>query len=189
MVLKPSSKTVAAKNIVKSKAVPKKPVSSALPSEKNDLQKTIDLHTKDLQKLNAMFSVLNSELKEIKKSIGAQHDAKNENKSNTAMTSATTARGKALVKTVPKIPVVTSAKSARDESSKFILGDLIVIPNDIANRINSLTSKKRVTQTQLGKEVEMSQKEIHEIVTRKIKEISKEKIDRINAALNKYETK
>lgn len=189
MAVKPSSKTVAASRAVKPKTVPKKPVSSALPSEKNDLQGIIDLHTKHLQKLDAMFSVLNTELKDIKKRIDAQQDVKNEKKSNTAMTSATTARGKALVKAVPKSAVVTSAKSALDESSKFILGDLIVIPNDIANRINSLTSKKRVTQTDLGKEVEMSQKEIHEIVTRKIKELSKEKIDLIYVALKKYETK
>jgi len=187
MAVKPSSKTVAANRAVKPKTVPKKPVSSALPSEKNDFQKIIDLHTKHLQKLDGMFSTLDAELREIKKLIGEQHDVKNEKKSNTAMTSATTARGKALVKAVPKSAVVTSAKSARDESSKFILGDLIVIPNDVANRINSLTYKKRVTQTQLGKDVEMSQKEIHEIVTRKMKELSKEKIDRIYVALQRYE--
>lgn len=63
------------------------------------------------------------------------------------------------------------------------------IPNDIPNRISALTLKKIVTQTQFGHDVGLPQKVIYEITTRKRKELNPETIQKISAALKKYESK
>ena len=84
---------------------------------------------------------------------------------------------KTPVKTVKK-PVVTSVSEAP-----------VTIPSNIADRINALTAKKIVNQTQLGADSDLPQNIIHEISTRKLKRISPVSIEKITAALKKYETK
>ncbi len=64
-----------------------------------------------------------------------------------------------------------------------------LIPNDVPDRINALTQKKKITQTEFGNAVDMPQKMIYEISTRKLKELSPENIQKITSALKKFESK
>lgn len=95
----------------------------------------------------------------------------------------------AAAKKPVKKPVVKTAKSAAKTAAKPGSESSVPIPNDIADRINALTAKKKVTQTQFGTDVDLPQKVIYEISTRKLKELSPAVIQKINVALKKYESK
>lgn len=214
MVVKKTTKAVPAKKPIQPKIVAQKasvPVSSA---EKKNLQVIVDLHTKQLQKLEAMFTALDADVKDIKKMV-SQQAVKTETKPVAKVTPKTAAPLKksvkvpvkkvtneisktASVQTTVKAPVkakkpvkpvkTTAPSAAKKIGSKSFSDDLIAIPNDIPDRINALTTKKKVTQTNLGKEVDLSQKVIHEIATRKVKDLNKEKIKKITLALKKFES-
>ena len=64
-----------------------------------------------------------------------------------------------------------------------------LIPDDIPDRINSLTLEKKLTQTQFGNEVDLPQKVIYEITSRKLKELSPVSLQKITTVLKKYESK
>ena len=214
MVVKKTTKAVPAKKPIQPKIVAQKarvPVSSA---EKKDLQVIVDLQAKQLQKLEAMFTTLDADVKDIKK-IVSQQVVKTETEPVAKVAPKTAIPVKKPVKapvkkvakavskpasfqTTVKAPVkakkpvkpvkIPAPSTAKKVESMSFSDDLIAIPNDIPDRINALTTKKKVTQTNLGKEVDLSQKVIHEIATRKMKDLNKDKIKKITLALKKYES-
>ncbi|HWQ67510.1 MAG TPA: hypothetical protein VN372_11665 [Methanospirillum sp.] len=95
---------------------------------------------------------------------------------------------KSSVKSQPKTPEGTKkpAKTLETQDPSEIR---ILIPGEIVDRINALTSQKKITQTQLGDETDLPQKVIYEISERKLKELSSTSILKITAVLKKYETK
>lgn len=88
-----------------------------------------------------------------------------------------------------KAPVKSTAKSVKKPVSKTGSETQALIPDDIADRINALTVNKKVTQTQFGNEVDLPQKVIYEIASKKLKEISPASIQKIITVLKKYESK
>lgn len=213
MVIRPKSKSLTTKKTTKPKTVVKKPVAKNSSTMNKDLQTIIDLHTKQLQKLDMMYSEIQGELRDLKKLIPGLPIDKDVKKSIPLVAK------KAPVKPVVKKPVKTAVKSVpvkpslktqaktatkptklakpvtavknqvKSNVSSSFSDSLVLIPKDIPNRINNLTLKKKVTQTQLGKEVDLSQKVIHEIATRKMKDINKDTLSKIVTVLKKYETK
>lgn len=201
MVIKPKTKTTTVRKVTNSKPVVKKPV-----SENFNLQAIVDLHSKELKKLDQMYISLQNELMEIQKQISglkinivetkkpvikpkktATSSVKVPERKNSKITSKVSSKS-ASVKSVTKIPA-KGKKEIKSHSDSLFIDDIIVIPKEIPERINSLTSKKKVTQNQIAKELDISQKEIHEIATRKVKDINKDKLLKITAVLKKYETK
>ena len=170
MVIKPDSKKTTTNKPVSNETAPKtrnvKTTSSNV-----DLQKVIDLQAKQIQKMEKMILSLDEEVKEIRKQISA--DVK-------VAAASYTSKAKSAAKTTTR-----TAKAA----SKSVLEGLVEIPQEISDRINALTSQKIVTQTQLGKETELSQKKIHEIASRKVKDLNQDVINRLNTVIKKYETK
>ena len=191
MVVKPKSKTQPVKKATKPKVIPKKPVATPSTGAKTEIQTVVELHTQQLKKLDEMNASLQKELKDIKQLLGSK-----------SVAIPKSAPAKAPVKKVQKVvskPVVkpkvtksaasTVKKIVKPAITKSFADDLIEIPKDISDRINALTSKKKVTQTQLGKEVDLSQKAIHEIAARKKKDLNKDVIKKIQIVLKKYESK
>ena len=170
MVIKPDSrKTTTNKSVSNETASKTHNVKTA--SSDVDLQKVIDLQAKQIQKMEKMILSLDEEVKEIRKQISA--DVK-------VAAASYTSKAKSAAKTTTR-----TAKAA----SKSVLEGLVEIPQEISDRINALTSQKIVTQTQLGKETELSQKKIHEIASRKVKDLNQDVINRLNTVIKKYETK
>lgn len=205
MVVKKTTKAVPAKKTVQKKTIAKKTTAPVVPVVKKDLEAIVDQQAKQIQKMDAMLTVLDKELKDIKKKV-SQDVAVPAAKPVVKAAPKTPIRAKAPAKKVQKavskpIAVKTAAKTpvkakkvvrapvsaAKKMDSKTFSDDLVEIPADIPNRINDLTSKKKVTQTQLGKDVDLSQKAIHEIASRKVKELNKDKLKKITLALKKYE--
>lgn len=87
---------------------------------------------------------------------------------------------------VPAIPSEPEEKTPGTQKSSQTPDQIL---HDIADRINALTAQKKVTQTQFGQEVDLSQNVIHEISTRKVKGLSQASIKRIIKVLKKYESK
>jgi hypothetical protein len=82
-----------------------------------------------------------------------------------------------------------SKKGTKTQPAKKIQSEnQILIPDDIPGRITALTQKRKITQTQFGNEVDLPQKVIYEISTRKMKELSPVHIQKITAVLQKYES-
>ena len=230
MVIKSSTKTAAAKKVVKPAATsrPKKVVAPV--SEAANIQKMIELHTQHLTKLDAMISSLQKDVSEIRSIVAQEKATASKGKAKpvaspvkaavtTTQTSVKSAKTpvskptaakttktsvakkpvkkaaavsavvKAPVKAVAKPVTKTPVKSVKKSSSKVISEVPVSIPSSIADRINALTAKKVVNQTQLGADADLPQNIIHEISTRKLKRISAVSIEKIAAALKKYETK
>ena len=116
---------------------------------------------------------------------------KKETKALTVQSSSKTTKSGAAVKKVVKAPVTAkTTKSPKVQPAPKNETEMQVpIPGDIPNRISSLTLKKVVTQTQFGHDVGLSQKVIYEITTKKRKELTSPTIQKIEAALKKYESK
>ncbi|HWQ67970.1 MAG TPA: hypothetical protein VN372_14015 [Methanospirillum sp.] len=99
-------------------------------------------------------------------------------KSVAAKPSTPTAGVKAPAKAVKKAP----ATQPRGEIQ-------IPIPKNMPDRIEALTSKKVITQTELGQEVDLPQKVIYEISTRKMKTAQEQVVQKIDSLLKKYESR
>ena len=84
-------------------------------------------------------------------------------------------------------PIKDSWKKMNKRDSKASFETLLPIPKDFPDRINALTSQKKITQTQFGKEADLSQMVIYEISERKLKEINPFNIWKIANVLKKYE--
>lgn len=214
MVIKPKIKSLPVKKPVKPKTVVKKPVINSVSSNTNDLQKIIDVHTKQIQKLDQMYIAIQKDIKDIKSLVSQKENqsfppvATNVKptpvKTKVPVKAATKTVSKATSVKVPvkkqtivsdKVPktikktATTTKKVINKVNSDSFSTNLIEIPKEISDRINNLTLKKKVTQTQLGKEIELSQKAIHEIATKKMKDIHKDTLSRLVAVLKKYEAK
>lgn len=85
--------------------------------------------------------------------------------------------------------VATPARRGRKTAQTVSSEAPVAIPSNIADRINALTTKKKITQTKFGEEVDLPQKVIYDISERKLKTLSLEKIQKITAVLKKYESK
>ncbi|MFH0966280.1 MAG: hypothetical protein V1862_01150, partial [Methanobacteriota archaeon] len=85
--------------------------------------------------------------------------------------------------------VVNTTSDPQVKAGKAQTRNPNLIPDDIPDRINALTLKKKITQTEFGNAVDMPQKLIYEISTRKLKELSPENIQKITVALKKFESK
>ena len=83
------------------------------------------------------------------------------------------------------VPVKRGRKLVQNVSSDAP----VAIPSNFADRINALTAKKKITQTQFGLEVDLPQKVIYDLSERKVKTLSLEKIQKITTVLKKYESK
>ena len=181
MVIKPVSK----------KTTTNKPVSKGTRSGTHNLkdassdvniQQIIDVQAKQIQDMEKMIQSLDAEVKEIKKLV----------KSNVKTMSAP-------VKPKPKVhakdTVKTIGSTAKGKisdvkaASKPVIEGLVEIPQEISDRINALTAKKVVTQTQLGKEADLTQKKIHEIASRKVKDLHQDVINRLITVIKKYEAR
>lgn len=116
---------------------------------------------------------------------------KKETKALTVQSSSKITKPGAAVKKVVKTPsALKTKKTVRVQPGTKIETEMLVpIPGDIPDRISTLTLKKVITQTQFGHEVGLSQKVIYEITTKKRKELTPPTIQKIEAALKKYESK
>jgi len=179
MVTKPASKKAPAKESVGTKTASKtqnlKNVSS------DDLQRLIDQQAVQIQKMEKMIKSLDAEVKAIKKQVQVEEGGK--------PASGAASKRSATARKPVKTSAATAKKPAAKAGSKSVLEDIVEIPHDIADRINALTQQKIVTQTQLGKETDLSQKKIHEIAARKVKDLNKDIIARLTAVIKKYEAK
>lgn len=99
------------------------------------------------------------------------------------------AKAPAKPKKTVKAPVATTGKGVRKPVSKDSSETQVAVPADLADRINALTAMKKITQTQFGIEVDLPQKVIYEISTKKLKELSPASIQKITTVLKKYESK
>lgn len=201
MVTKPASKKTPSKNPVSTKTAAKPQNVKDVSSE--NLQRIIDQQGLQIQKMEKMIKSLDAEVKALRKQVqveeggkpasGAASKPKATVKSAKIPTKAASATSDAKKSAAARKPVKTSAASAKKPAakagSKSVLEDIIEIPQDIADRINALTQQKKVTQTQLGKETDLSQKKIHEIAARKVKDLNKDIIARLTAVIKKYEAK
>lgn len=88
-----------------------------------------------------------------------------------------------------KAPAESQGTRGKKSGSKTSIETHVPIPDDIADRINTLTTKKKVNQTQFGDEVDLPQEVIYEISTRKLKKLSPERIQKMVTVLKKYESK
>jgi hypothetical protein len=197
MVTKPATKKTTSKKPVSSKTTSKAPVAKPAATE-NNLQKVIDLQAKQILKMEKMIQSLDAELKEIKKLVMSEGKpalasvaSKAKAPVKTAvMSSKAVSAGSDKKTSAPAKKTATAAKKpASKAGSKSALEDIIEIPKEIADRINALTQAKKVTQTQLGKETDLSQKKIHEIASRKVRDLNKDIIARLTTVIKKYEAK
>jgi DNA-binding Xre family transcriptional regulator len=217
MVTKQSSKTVAKstpKKPVKAATKPKIVPVPANASEIADFQKIIDMQAKQLLQLNKSVGALQSELKEIKDQItsaaaGSRKTAAAEKEvpAKTVVKKAKAPVKKAprvVAKPAPKKPVKavkTQEAPQTEEPVKHIpakrgrklvqpaLDTMVPVPVSISERLNALTAKKKITQTQFAEEVDLPPNFIFDISAQKVKNISFERIQKITIALKKYETK
>ena len=201
MVTKPATKKTTSKKPVSSKTTSKAPVAKPAATE-NNLQKVIDLQAKQILKMEKMIQSLDAELKEIKKLVmsegkpalasvasKAKAPVKSAVKSSKAISAGLAKKTSAPAKKPATRPAAAAKKPASKAGSKSALEDIIEIPKEIADRINALTQAKKVTQTQLGKETDLSQKKIHEIASRKVRDLNKDIIARLTTVIKKYEAK
>lgn len=191
------------KNAAKPKATSKSVASPVNTSDNKDLREIIDHLAKELQKHEGMIFVLQGEIKDLKRMLISQPAEKKKPAESAAIKTASAKKvqktpQKAVSVQAPKIreksssvkkPVASPAKNVKKPVSQAFSDNFMAIPADFAERITALTSKKKITQTQLGKEVDLSQKVIHEIVSGKLKDLDKEKVRMIAAVLKKYEGK
>lgn len=189
---------------------PVKAVSRNSDSSQSDLvkiQEIIALQNKHLEKLDAMVSSLTSELSDIKSLIGkTTPETRKDPVKPTASKSAKPGVKSVAVARPVKTSLVSVKKPATSSSaasgvpakkapvksavtSKTSSDAPVIIPKDIADRINALTSKKVINQNQLATDVELPQNVIYEISTRKLKRISPISIEKIQTALKSYESK
>lgn len=213
MVTKPTTKKTTSKKPVSTKTPAKAPIAKPAAPE-NNLQKVVDIQAKQIQKMEKMIQSLDAEVKEIKKQVKAEEKpapapvaskaktpvkapvkapvktpAKPAAKSSKAVSAAPVKKASAPAKKPVKAPAAPAKKPVVKAGSKSVLEDIIEIPKEIADRINALTQAKKVTQTQLGKETDLSQKKIHEIASRKVRDLNKDIIARLTTVIKKYEAK
>lgn len=200
-------KTVPKKKTISPKTIAKKISTSVISARNMNIETVIEQQGKQIQKMDAMLTILDGEIKELKKLVSPAV-VMTKNKPEAEVAPKKPIRGISSRKNIQKTvsmatPVKTSIKApakakntvkvtantVKKSISSSFSADIIDIPADIPNRIFDLTSKKKVTQTQLGKDVELSQKAIQEIASRKVKELNKDKIKKIRVALKKYERK
>jgi len=201
MVIKSTPRNVSASKTTSKKSASKAQaqVGSAASSDR-ELRRIIEQQAKQIQNMEKMIQSLDADVQVVKKQLAnAQMPSSVEN-----VLPKTKASAKTMKKATKEAPVsVTTApasvkKSARASltkgkkttgkvGKKTVLEDLVEIPQEIADRINALTAQKKVTQTQLGKETDLSQKKIHEIASRKVKDLNKEILSRLSAVIKKYE--
>jgi len=206
MVTKQTPKTVA-------KSTPKKPVKAAtkpktvsVPAntfEIADFQKIIDMQAKQLLQLNKSVGVLQTELKEIKDQITSAKEVP---------ATTTAKKAKAPVRKAPRVTTKPApknqAKAVKTQQvpqtaepvkptpakrgRKLVqpaLDTMVPVPVSISERLNALTAKKKITQTQFAEEVDLPPNLIFDISANKVKNISFERIQKITIALKKFETK
>jgi len=201
MVTKPATKKTISKKPASFKTTSKAPVAKSAATE-NNLQKVVDLQTKQILKMEKMIQSLDAEMKEIKKLVmsegkpapasvasKAKAPVKSAVKSSKAISAGLAKKTSAPAKKPATRPAAAAKKPASKAGSKSALEDIIEIPKEIADRINALTQAKKVTQTQLGKETDLSQKKIHEIASRKVRDLNKDIIARLTTVIKKYEAK
>jgi DNA-binding Xre family transcriptional regulator len=180
LVIKPvSKKTTTKKSVSKGTRSGTQNVKDA--SSDVYLQQIIDVQAKQIQVMEKMIQSLDAEVREIKKLVKPGVKT-----TPAAVTPKSKVSAKDTVKTIgsaakAKIPDVKAA-------SKPVIEGLVEIPQEISDRINALTAQKKVTQTQLGKETDLSQKKIHEIASRKVRDLHQDVINRLTAVIKKYET-
>ncbi|MCA1916363.1 hypothetical protein [Methanospirillum hungatei] len=199
MVIKPATKKTTSKKPASSKTTSKAPVAKSAAAEIN-LQKVIDLQAKQILKMEKMIQSLDAEVKEIKKQVTSEEKpapvaskaktpVKSAVKSSKSVSAVSARKTSAPAKKPAKAPAAAAKKPGSQAGSRSALEDIIEIPKEIADRINALTQAKKVTQTQLGKETDLSQKKIHEIASRKVRDLNKDIIARLTAVIKKYEAK
>ncbi|MDD1728157.1 MAG: helix-turn-helix transcriptional regulator [Methanospirillum sp.] len=99
---------------------------------------------------------------------------------------------KAPVKAPAKPVAKPAAKTPAKRGRKLVqpaANTMVPIPESIADRLNDLSTKKKITLTRFAEETDLSQTLIYDIAAKKLKTISFERIQKITTTLKKYETK
>ncbi len=108
-----------------------------------------------------------------------------------AKTPAKTAAAKArsAVATKKAEPVKSAPAKRGRKLVQPALDTMVPVPVSVSERLNALTSTKKITQTKFAEEVDLPTNLIFDIAAQKVKTISLERIQKISTALKKFETK